>query len=341
MVGSATSSPSSTSSLIAGERDAHRAGAGGDAERHAGELAGLGLPVAVADPDVGGLVPGAQHLGVERLAGGDRAAQVDQAGDRRPLGDHAVLGGGHAEQVDALAVEQLEPLVRVEARVVQQRRRAAQPRRHEHVAGRLRPARRRRAPDQVAGAGVEPVPRLQHLPGQVALAVEDRLRLARGAGRERDQARVVGLELGVRRRGAVVERRPTGPGAPGRPSPRRRACPRCARRRPRAAARRSRRRSARSFARSCSVHGSTTRPSRKHAVMARTHSGRLPTSVITTSPRRSPSASRRAATAAAPAATSPKLHSRRAPSREQLDERAVARRGGFDDVAGEVHGRAC
>ena len=36
---------------------------------------GLGLAVAVADPQPGRLVPGAQHLGVERLAGGDEAAQ--------------------------------------------------------------------------------------------------------------------------------------------------------------------------------------------------------------------------------------------------------------------------
>ena len=48
-----------------------------------------------------------------------RSASAPQ---RRALGDHAVLGRRHAQHVDALAREQLQALVRVEARVVQQRR---------------------------------------------------------------------------------------------------------------------------------------------------------------------------------------------------------------------------
>ena len=77
---------------------------------------------------------------------------------------------------------------------------------------------------------------------------------------------------------------------------------------------------------------------RKHATIASTHSGRLPTSVITTSPRRTPRAAQR--------------RRRRAPSRghlaerplapaavaRQLDQGPRARRRGVDDVAGEVHG---
>ena len=134
------------------QRAAHRARPRLLAERHAGELAGLGLAVAVADPQPGGLVPGAQHLGVQRLAGGDEPAQRGNAPQRRPLGDHAVLGRRHAERVDLLAREDLEPLVGIEARVVQQRGRAPQPRGDEDVARRLRPARGGRAPRQPLGA---------------------------------------------------------------------------------------------------------------------------------------------------------------------------------------------
>ena len=120
------------------------------------------------------------------------------------------VGAMHSRST-ALALEQLQPLVGIEARVVQQRRRAAQPRRDEHVAGRLGPAGRGRAPHEVAGAGVEPVARLQHLAGQVALAVEHGLRLAGGARGERDQARVAGLE--VRRAAGPARRRSSPHGA--------------------------------------------------------------------------------------------------------------------------------
>jgi hypothetical protein len=49
--------------------------------------------------------------------------------------------------------------------------------------------------------------------------------------------------------------------------------------------------------------------------MASTHSGRLPTRVITTFPRRTPRARSAPAARAVASATSPKRHSRRAPSR--------------------------
>ena len=91
----------------------------------AGQLSGLGLAVAVADLKARGLAPGAQHLGVQRLAGGDHPAQVRQRSQARALGDHAVLGRRHAEHVHALALEQLEPLVRDRSA----RRAAAPPRR--------------------------------------------------------------------------------------------------------------------------------------------------------------------------------------------------------------------
>ena len=140
-------------------------------------------------------MPGAQHLGVERLAGGDQPAQGLEPPQLRPLGDHAVLGRRHAERVDLLALEDLEPLVGVEARVVQQRGGALQPRGDEHVAGRLRPARGRRAPRQPVGRRRQPVLGLHALAGQVALAVEHRLGLAGRAGGEGDEARVLVGEL--------------------------------------------------------------------------------------------------------------------------------------------------
>src|SRR4051794_27156150 len=75
------------------------------------------------------------------------------------------------------------------------------------------------------------------------------------------------------------------------------------------------RRSRRSRARSCSLHGSTTAPSRKQATIASTHSGRLPTSVITTSPRPIPRAASAPANRALRSASSPKAISVRDPSR--------------------------
>ena len=63
------------------------------------------------------------------------------------------------------------------------------------------------------------------------------------------------------------------------------------------------------------MQGSTTAPMRKQASIVSTHSGRLPISVITTSPRCTPRATRAPAARADASATSPKLHSLREPSR--------------------------
>jgi hypothetical protein len=138
-------------------------------------------------------------------AGRDHRAQVSQRAQRRALGQHAILGRRHAQHVDALALHQLQALGRVKALVVQQRRRAAQPWRDEHVARGLRPAAGRRAPDQLAGARAEPVLGLQALTGQVALRVNDRLRLPARAAGEREQARIRGPQRGGRGRLAVVQ----------------------------------------------------------------------------------------------------------------------------------------
>ena len=52
----------------------------------------------------------------------------------------------------------------------------------------------------------EPVLGLQRLAGEVALAVDDGLRLARGSARERDQRRLAVGEVGVRRRAGGARR---------------------------------------------------------------------------------------------------------------------------------------
>ena len=211
MAGSlSVSSPSTTVRPTPGERAAHRAGTRRLAGRRAGQLAGLGLAVAVADPETGRLVPGVQDLRVERLAGGDQALEGGERVQRRALGDHAVLRRRHAEDVDLLGVDDLQSLVRVEAGIVQERRGAPDPGRDERVAGRLRPAGGGRAPDELVRLRRQPVLGLEALAGQVALAVQDRLRLTGRAARERDQARIGGVQV-RRRRGSVrcvIERHP-------------------------------------------------------------------------------------------------------------------------------------
>ena len=97
----------------------------------------------------------------------------------------------------------------VEARVVEQRGGAPQPGGDEHVAGGLRPARGGGAPRQAIGLGREPVLGLHVLAGEVALAVQHRLRLARRAAGEGDEARVLVAELDGRDglgRGQLVTR---------------------------------------------------------------------------------------------------------------------------------------
>ena len=212
----------------------------------------------------------------------------------------------------------------VEAGVVQQRGGAADPRRDEDVAGRLAPAAGRRAPDELAGAGVEPVLGLDALAGEVALGVDDGLGLARGAAGERDEARVLGVELD-RRGGAAAYSASSGIVRTGQSGPAASSSPRLRSSHTIAAGFATSRRSRRSRARSCSVQGRTTAPMRKHATIVSTHSGRLPTSVRTTSPRPTPWAASAPASAAERSETSPNDHSRRPPSRSSATS---ARRAG-------------
>ena len=89
----------------AGQRTTHRAGADRLARRIAGQLSGLGLSVAVPDLEAGRVKERADHLRVQRLAGGHKRAQVLERLDFDPFRDHAVLGRCHAKDVDAFGGE--------------------------------------------------------------------------------------------------------------------------------------------------------------------------------------------------------------------------------------------
>ena len=233
------------------------------------------------------------------------------------LGQHPVLGRRLAEDVDAERLGQVEPLGRVEAALVDRRRGAGQPGREEDVAGRLRPARGGRAPDQLAGARAEPVLGLGALAGQVAVGVDDAARLAGGAGGEDDQRRVLGVHLLDRGRASPAggpRRAPRRPRPGSSPAPRRaarRADPRRRRRAP--APRRSRAARGRGGA-AAGVQGRATAPIRQQASSVSAHSIRLPTRVMTTSPRRTPRAAKAPESPAERAISSPKCQSRRLPS---------------------------
>ena len=187
--------------------------------------AGLGLAVAVVDLEPGGLAERRDHLGVERLAGRDHPPQRGQRAQLGPLGQHPVLGRRLAEDVDARALDQLEPLGGIEAAVVDARAAAPhQPGGDEDVAGRLRPAGRRRAPGELARrAAPNQCSAWTPLTGEVALGVHGAPRLAGRARGEDDQRRVLGAEVGRLGRaspGAVLvedRRRPRPASSPARP----------------------------------------------------------------------------------------------------------------------------
>ena len=226
--------------------------------------------------------------------------------------------------------------------VVDDRRGAGQPGGEEDVAGRLRPARRGRAPDQLARARAEPVLGLRPLAGQVAVGVDDAARLAGRAGGEDDQRRVLGVHrldrgraspAGGPRRGS---RRPRPGSSPARRRAARRAGPR---RRRRAPARRRCARSSRSWRRSCGLQGRATAPIRQQASSVSAHSIRLPTRVITTSPRSTPRAAKAPESPAERAISSPKCQSRRFALGVDGDDPQPRGGGSFHHVLDEVHGR--
>ncbi len=257
------------------------------------------------------------------------------------LGEHPVLGRRLAEDVHPLALDQLQALGRVEAAVVDHRRRAAEPRSDEHVARRLRPPRRRRAPDELARLGPQPVLGLGSLAGQVAVGVQRPARLAGRPRGEDDQGAVVRLEVGDVARAA--------PGGAPRPSPARRRPSSWPARRPaarRAAPPRRRRapgpaaltRSSRSWRRSCVLQGSAIAPIRQHASIVSTHSIRLPTSVITTSPRPTPRAANAPDSPALRGDQLPEAPHAALPVARDRDQRRSRRWEPLEHVLDEVHG---
>ena len=234
--------------------------------------------------------------------------------------------------------------MRVEARVVQQRGGAAQPRGDEHVARRLRPARGGRAPDEVARrAAPSQCSACSALAGEVALAVQHRLRLARVPEVKviRHGSSGVELDRGRRRRRRSA-RRPGRRSTSGRPSRPRRARRRCARRtttsRGRATVEPQR---AGPSARSCSVQGSTTAPMAE-AGDHRQH----PLGPVADQRHHDVAAARRRARRARPPARADGVGDlaeastrARAPSRPSSTSARAAGRRRVDDVAGEVHPR--
>ena len=212
-----------------------------------------------------------------------------------------------------------------------------QPRRHEDVAGGLRPAAGGGAPGEVAGPGAEPVLGLHALAGQVALAVADRLRLARGAGGEDDQRRVDGGRGRAPGAGAASNRRSSGTASSG-PSNRRSRdrCPRRARRPPRARGSTASIRARRSLPAAARCRAARQRRSASRQASRRPTRAGCRSSVMTTSPRATPCPPRRRPGAR----TDPRPRRTRSPSgrrRVERDQRCCARVGGVDDVVGEIH----
>ena len=184
---------------------------------------------------------------------------------------------------------------------------------------------------------------LEPLADQVAVGVDDAARLAGGARGEDDQRRVLGVHRPRPRPASPAAGPRRGPAATSSMSivghavgqlgqaarPRRR----------RASGRAAATRSSRSLRRSCVLQGSATAPIRQQASSVSTHSIRLPTSVITTSPRRTPRAAKAPESPAERANSSPKWWSRRSPSASTSISARPRGRESLHHVLDEVHGR--
>ena len=163
---------------------------------------GLGLPVAVGDRQPGLRRATPRAPGTPSASPAVTSRRNDGTSrDRAVRGDQPVLRRRHAQHVDVLGADRLQPLGRVEAAVLQQRRRAAQPRREEGSCAptsttpaprSTRPARPARRPSTCRAWSCWPV--------HVALPVRHQLRLAARPGREQHERRIELVELGVRRR---------------------------------------------------------------------------------------------------------------------------------------------
>jgi hypothetical protein len=198
--------------VVTRRREPHRAGAHRCSGCIRDEERVLGLAIAVVDREPEHVLEPLDDLGVQRLPGRDGVPEPRQVRLRKrvELRHHAVLRRCLAEHRHAEAVEQREPLLRVEDAFVDDHLGPVRPRAEEDVPDRLRPARAGRAPHDVLLVRVEPVARLGALRPGVRVRVHDALRLLRRAGGVEDQggfsrrrllgrrARDVALELGER-----------------------------------------------------------------------------------------------------------------------------------------------
>ena len=193
------------------DRGAHRprphrhAAVVGDQER------GLGLPVAVVHGQAAGaLLPGADDLRVQRLAG---AGAVPQDGQvvlgEVGLHEQPVERRRGAERGDPRLADDVQDRVGVGlAERDLDDRRPLVPLAEEPAPGGLRPARVGDRPVPVARPQVVPEARRRHVPEPVVLGVEHHLRIAHRAAGEEEDERVVGRGGGGLERDVIVPRRP-------------------------------------------------------------------------------------------------------------------------------------
>ena len=145
--------------VVARRRLAHRARAHLEAGEVGDEVDGLGLPVAVVDRRPRRLAPGADDLGVERLAGRDGVAHARQVeGAEIELHERAEERRRRAERRHAGALEHAQAQLRVElaALIPEEDRRAHAPLAEELAPGRLGPAGVGERPVQVGRRQVLP-----------------------------------------------------------------------------------------------------------------------------------------------------------------------------------------
>src|SRR5262249_58685294 len=108
--------------LVSGEGPPHRAGTNGNPPDVGGEGNALGLAVAVVDHEIERVLPGVDHLGVERLACPDAMPEIREAVAREVLLDEqTVLRRRRAEGRDLVAREEREMALRIETPVAPER----------------------------------------------------------------------------------------------------------------------------------------------------------------------------------------------------------------------------
>ena len=175
--------------VVTGRREPHRARTNLHSRRVGDEQRVLGLAVPVVHRDPERVLEALDHLGVERLAGGDRVTEPREVrgGQAVELREQPVLGRRLAEHCHAEPLHQAKPILRIEGALVQHDLRAARPGADQHVPDRLRPAGPGGAPDDVLLVGVEPVLGLRVERPRVRVGVDDPTRLLRRPRRVEDQ----------------------------------------------------------------------------------------------------------------------------------------------------------